>query len=39
VVRGGSWINGSGVVRSSYRFDDAPGNTYDFIGFRVARTP
>jgi formylglycine-generating enzyme required for sulfatase activity len=39
VRRGGSWINDSNFVRSSYRGNAAPGSTYYYLGFRVARTP
>jgi formylglycine-generating enzyme required for sulfatase activity len=39
VLRGGSWSNGSDVVRSSYRGHNAPANSYDVVGFRVARAP
>jgi formylglycine-generating enzyme required for sulfatase activity len=39
VIRGGSWGDDTGYVRSSDRYDVTPGNTYYFIGFRVARTP
>jgi len=39
VVRGGSWFNGTGVVRSSRRDDVTPGFTSGNFGFRVAKTP
>jgi formylglycine-generating enzyme required for sulfatase activity len=39
VIRGGSWNNSSIFCRASYRYNDAPGNSYSNIGFRVARTP
>jgi formylglycine-generating enzyme required for sulfatase activity len=39
VFRGGSWGNGAGVVRSSYRNGDTPDSTGNNIGFRVARAP
>ena len=39
VVRGGGWDLDSNYVRSSYRNDVTPGNTYNRLGFRVARTP
>jgi formylglycine-generating enzyme required for sulfatase activity len=37
VLRGGSWLNGSDGVRSSSRGFNAPANTPDTVGFRVAR--
>jgi formylglycine-generating enzyme required for sulfatase activity len=39
VVRGGSWINGAGLLRASYRLDITPGYAFDSVGFRVARAP
>ena len=39
VLRGGSWGNGTGVVRSSDRYTVTPGFADNDIGFRVARTP
>jgi formylglycine-generating enzyme required for sulfatase activity len=40
VLRGGSWVYGTGYVRSSYRYYVTPGLTSNYgIGFRVARTP
>ena len=39
VLRGGSWINNSYNVRSSYRDLITPDDSYDVIGFRVARAP
>ncbi len=39
VVRGGSWYHVTNFVRSSNRYDAAPGNPYANVGFRVARTP
>lgn len=40
VYRGGSWINkGSRYCRSANRSGDAPGLSYDSLGFRVAAVP
>ena len=39
VFRGGSWLTVSTYVRSSNRDDVAPGLTFNYVGFRVARTP
>jgi formylglycine-generating enzyme required for sulfatase activity len=39
VLRGGSWENSTGYVRSSYRGYFSPGDTSYVVGFRVARTP
>ena len=39
VLRGGSWYNSTGNVRSSNRDVNTPVNTYYGIGFRVARAP
>jgi formylglycine-generating enzyme required for sulfatase activity len=37
VVRGGGW-NGNAVnCRSAYRYNYAPGNRFDFLGFRLVR--
>ena len=38
VLRGGSWYNGPGSVRSAVRSGYDPAGRNDFIGFRVART-
>ena len=38
VVRGGSWGNGPGNLRSACRIGNDSGYRSDFIGFRVART-
>jgi formylglycine-generating enzyme required for sulfatase activity len=37
VLRGGSWLGGPDGVRSSSRGFNAPANTPDTVGFRVAR--
>ncbi|MCA3370935.1 MAG: SUMF1/EgtB/PvdO family nonheme iron enzyme [Roseomonas sp.] len=39
VLRGGSWINTPQDLRSALRRRYSPGNQFNFIGFRVARTP
>ena len=39
VLRGGSWLNDAGFLRSSKRFWDAPTDRSDYVGFRCARTP
>jgi formylglycine-generating enzyme required for sulfatase activity len=39
VLRGGSWISFPRLLRSADRIGFTPGNRYDIIGFRVARTP
>jgi len=39
VLRGGSWSEGTGGVRSSYRIKFAPNYAFNYFGFRVARTP
>ena len=38
VLRGGSWDNDPGFVRSAYRIRSPSGFRYDDVGFRVART-
>jgi len=38
-LRGGSWNDDSGGLRSSYRGDDIPTNENYLIGFRVATVP
>jgi formylglycine-generating enzyme required for sulfatase activity len=38
VLRGGSWDDGPGDVRSAYRLRFEPGDRYSDTGFRVART-
>jgi formylglycine-generating enzyme required for sulfatase activity len=39
VLRGGSWINDSVVVRSSFRSNSTPDTSSYVTGFRVARAP
>jgi formylglycine-generating enzyme required for sulfatase activity len=41
VLRGGSWAFVTVYLRSSFRYGYAPGNfyNYNYVGFRVARTP
>jgi formylglycine-generating enzyme required for sulfatase activity len=38
VLRGGSWYTSPQKLRSAFRDGDAPGDRYDGIGFRLART-
>lgn len=38
VYRGGSWYDYVVYCRSAYRYDDAPGDRYDDLGFRLSRT-
>ena len=38
VVRGGSWFDVPGNLRSANRDGDGVGNRYDSVGFRLART-
>jgi len=38
VLRGGSWLNGAELLRSSYRFRLTPSFRIDNVGFRCART-
>ena len=38
VVRGGSWIDRPGILRSAYRNRDHPSNRDNSSGFRLART-
>jgi formylglycine-generating enzyme required for sulfatase activity len=37
VLRGGSWLNGRGLLRSAARFRISPVNRIDLIGFRLAQ--
>src|SRR6516165_6636791 len=37
VVRGGSWVDGPGFLRSSDRVGGEPDVRFNFLGFRVAR--
>jgi len=37
VVRGGSWSNGGGLVRSAYRYRSTPDFRLGSLGFRLAR--
>ncbi|MCX5639460.1 MAG: formylglycine-generating enzyme family protein, partial [Planctomycetota bacterium] len=39
VLRGGSWYDDTGFVRSSYRYNITPDYTNYNFGFRVARAP
>ena len=39
VLRGGSWGVLAYDARSAYRSYNSPSNRYDYIGFRLARTP
>ncbi|MFH1137461.1 MAG: SUMF1/EgtB/PvdO family nonheme iron enzyme, partial [Pseudomonadota bacterium] len=38
VLRGGSWVDSPGFCRSAVRSGDDPGNRFDVLGFRLART-
>ncbi len=38
VLRGGSWYDGNYDLRSAYRNDNDPSNTFNNIGFRCARS-
>ena len=38
VLRGGSWFDYPGLLRSAFRFRNAPGSRSSYVGFRVART-
>lgn len=38
VIRGGGWYNNAKNLRSARRSNDGPANTYDVLGFRLART-
>ena len=37
VIRGGSWISSSELVRSAYRFKSTPTDRYSEVGFRCAQ--
>lgn len=37
VVRGGSWSNGSEILRSAQRYNYQPDVSNNIVGFRVAR--
>ncbi len=37
VVRGGSWVNGSGNLRSAFRRESTPGLGHDDLGLRLVR--
>jgi formylglycine-generating enzyme required for sulfatase activity len=39
VLRGGSWTDVAGLLRSSFRNYSTPGDSYLNVGFRVARAP
>ena len=36
VIRGGSWFDGAGVCRMSYRCDFHPNHAFSYLGFRLA---
>ena len=38
VLRGGSWLDPPGRIRSAFRYRDSTGWRVDFAGFRVSRT-
>ena len=38
VLRGGSWFNVPGNLRSAYRYRNTAGNRFDNYGFRLSRT-
>ena len=38
VLRGGSWANRPGGLRSAYRVRNSTGSRSDYYGFRVSRT-
>ena len=39
VLRGGSWLNSPGLLRSAYRYDGTPDSRYLDVGFRVVCSP
>ena len=39
VIRGGSWFNEPGILRSAYRLRFSPVFRYNFLGFRLAQDP
>jgi len=39
VFRGGSWFHHAGSARSAFRFWGAPGDRFNFLGFRLALPP
>lgn len=36
VVRGGSWVNGAGLVRAANRSSEEPASKLNILGFRLA---
>ncbi len=38
-IRGGSWYNAEDILRSSFRLNNTPSNSFNDIGFRVASVP
>ena len=38
VLRGGSWLNGPGILRAAFRYGDSAAVRNSDLGFRVART-
>jgi formylglycine-generating enzyme required for sulfatase activity len=39
VLRGGGWYGIAGHCRSAYRISNSPVGHYDYVGFRLSRTP
>ncbi|HBP90541.1 MAG TPA: hypothetical protein DD706_22965 [Nitrospiraceae bacterium] len=37
VIRGGSWTNMPGILRSSFRGKGSPDYQYKYVGFRLAQ--
>jgi len=38
VFRGGGWFDNAGGCASAYRYRDAPGGRFNYLGFRLARS-
>ena len=39
VLRGGSWDGAAQYLRSACRFSFVPGSRFNFVGFRLVRSP